>query len=162
MSVKHTEHSVKNARLVKMGIEPPSNWDNLEEVRAVLKQEIGVACTSAIYAGVEVVGKRYSLTEHDQTELVAQFQAIKEGALAVPYHADGELCRIYSAAEFAPVANAAFAHVFYHRTYCNHLNAWVKRATMKQLNGISYGAELPKDLAESMATILAATGGVTA
>lgn len=162
MSVRHRVDSVRDRQLANMGITPPDDWSNLEQVRTVKKREIGVACTAAIYAGVEVRGKRYSLTEHDQTELMAQLQTIKEGAPAVLYHADGELCRMYPAAEFAEIATAATAHVFYHRTYCNHMNAWIKRATMKQLDKIIYGAELPKDLAESMAEILAAEAGETA
>ena len=99
------------------------------------------------------------MTEHDQTELMAQFTTVKEGAAAVPYHADGELCRMFPAEEFTALAQAATAHVFYHRTYCNHLNAWIKRADLAELDSISYGAELPADLAASMAEIIKAAGG---
>jgi len=159
MSVEHKTHSVRDRQLQSAGITPPNDWNDIEQVRAVVKQEIGAACTAVIYAGVEVEGKRYSLTEHDQTELMAQLQSVKEGAAAIPYHADGELCRLYSAEEFAAVAQAATAHIFYNRTYCNHLNAWIKRATVKQLATIKYGVELPKDLAEAMGVILAAAAG---
>ena len=125
------------------------------ELRAAKLQEAGAACSAAIYAGVEVGEARYSLTEHDQTEIMAQLATVKEGAAAVPYHADGELCRMYPAAEFAALAQAATAHVFYHRTYCNHLNAWIRRAGLEELPSISYGADLPEDLAERMMGILA-------
>ena len=93
------------------------------------------------------------------TALMAQAQTVKEGAAAVPYHADGELCRMYPAEEFTALAQAATAHVFYHRTYCNHMNAWIARADLEELPAIVYGAELPKDLAASMAAIIAAAGG---
>lgn len=159
MSVQHTEHSIRDSRLRSRGIIPPTDWGDLAQVRAAKKQEMGANCTAHIYAGIEVDGKHYSLTEHDQTELMAQFQTIKEGAAAVPYHADGELCRMYPAAEFAELAKQATAHVFYHRTYCNHLNVWIARATVKQVAKIEYGSELPADLAESMAAILAAAAG---
>lgn len=158
MSVTHKEHSIRNKRLIDMGVTPPEDWNDIAQVRTAVKQRAGANCTAAIYAGVEVTGKHFSLTEHDQTEIMAQLQTVKEGAAAVPYHADGELCRMYTAAEFLEIAKAATAHVFYHRTYCNHLNAWIQRATLKQLDGITYGAELPKDLADSMAAILAAAG----
>ena len=159
MSVEHKTHSVRGRQLQSAGITPPEDWNDIAQVRAVVKREIGAACTAVIYAGVEVAGKRYSLTEHDQTELMAQLQSVKEGAAAIPYHADGELCRLYTAEEFAAVAQAAMAHIFYNRTYCNHLNAWIKRATLKQLATIKYGTELPKDLADAMGVILAAAGG---
>ena len=153
--------SVRDKRLKSLGITPPSDWGDVEQVRAAKLQEIGAACSAAIYAGVDVGGSHYSLTEHDQTELLAQAQAVKEGAAAVPYHADGELCRMYPAEEFTALAQAASAHVFYHRTYCNHTIAWLARADLAELDSIKYGVELPADLAERMAAILAAAGGGT-
>ncbi len=156
MGIEHREDSVRGLALRKLGVTPPEDWTDVEQVRAAKKAEMGVLCSQAIYAGVEVGGKCYSLTEHDQTEIMAQTQMVSTGAEAVPYHADGELCRLYPAAEFMEVANAAVAHVFYHRTYCNHLNAWIARATLEELEGIGYGAELPEDLNESVSAILAA------
>jgi hypothetical protein len=156
MSVAHKEHSVKNLRLKNSGIEPPADWSNVAEVRRVVRAQVGAACTAAIYAGVEVGGKRYSLTSYDQTEILAQLQAVRGGAESVPYHADGELCRIFPAAEFMDVANAAMQYIFYHRTYCNHINAWIERAALEELEGMAYGVDLPGDLAESMEAILGA------
>ena len=157
--IHHRPHSSGGWRLARLANPPPADWNDVEQVRAVKKQEIGAECSAAIYAGVDVGGSHYSLTEHDQTELLAQAQAVKEGAAAVPYHADGELCRMYPAEEFTALAQAATAHVFYHRTYCNHVNAWIARADLAELDSIKYGAELPADLAKSMAAIIAAAGG---
>lgn len=153
--------SVRTLRLKQLGIAPPADWGDVEQVRRAKREEIGLACTAAIYAGVDLGGSHYSLTEHDQTEIMAQYAVVKEGAAAVPYHADGELCRMYPAAEFTALALSATAHVFYHRTYCNHVNAWINRAGLEELAGIDYGAALPEDLAQSMAAILAAAGGDT-
>ena len=124
-----------------------------------LETPSNVSCSAAIYAGVDVGERHYSLTEHDQTEIMAQYTLVKEGTPAVPYHADGQLCRMYPAEEFAALAQAATAHVFYHRTYCNHLNAWIRRSGLEELAGIAYGGPLPEDLAQSMAAILSAAGG---
>ncbi len=151
--------SIRDMRLKEKGIVPPSSWDDLAEVRRVKLEEAGAACTEAIYAGVEVGGKRYSLKDHDQTEIMAQLQSVKAGAAAVPYHADGELCRMYAAADFTEIAEEATTHIFVCRTYCNHLNAWIRRASMKQLDKIYYGAELPKDLADSMAALVGGGSG---
>lgn len=151
--------SVRDLGLKRIGVTPPRDWSDVEQVRAAKLQEIGAACSAAIYAGVDVMGSHYSLYEHDQTEIMAQYTLVKEGAPAVPYHADGELCRMYPAEEFTALAQAATGHVFYHRTYCNHLNAWIRRAGLEELAGITYGGSLPDDLAASMAAILAAAGG---
>ena len=127
-------------------------------------KEVGDACTAVIYAGVEVETtqglERFSLTSYDQIELMSQQAAVAAGAEAVPYHADGELCRMFSALEFLGVAEAATAHIFYHRTYCNHLNAWIRRTEDPgMLQEIHYGAELPEDLDANMKSILGAMGG---
>ena len=159
MALNYRKDSLREIRLKQKGITPPKDWNNVDQVRAAKKQEIGLGCSAAIYAGIDVAGSHYSLTEHDQTELLAQAQAVKEGAQAVPYHADGELCRMYPAAEFSALAQAATAHVFYHRTYCNHVNAWIARAGLDELAAIEYGAELPADLAASMAQIMQEAGG---
>lgn len=151
--------SVKELRMAGAGITPPKDWGDVEQVRTAKLQEVGAACSAAIYAGVSVGDSHYSLTEHDQTEIMAQYAVVKEGAAAVPYHADGQLCRMYPAEEFAALAQAATAHVFYHRTYCNHLNAWIRRAGLEEMADIAYGAELPEDLAAGMAAIISAAGG---
>lgn len=157
--IQHREDSIKALNLIGKGVSPPDNWEDVAQVRRAKKEEVGADCSKEIYKGVEIDGKRYSLAEHDQTEIMAQLAVVKEGAAEVPYHADGELCRMYSAAAFTVLAQAATGHVFYHRTYCNHLNAWILRAELEELNEIYYGAPLPNDLAESMAGILAAAGG---
>ena len=112
MSIQHREDSIRDMKLERLGVTPPQDWNDVEQVRTAKKAEIGLACSAAIYAGIDVGGAHYSLTEHDQTELMAQFQTVKEGAEEVPYHADGELCRMYTAEEFTALTQAATAHVF--------------------------------------------------
>ena len=74
---------------------------------------------------------------------------------------DGELCRMFTAAEIGAVGQASIAHKLYHTTYCNHLFAWIRRATASELAGITYGAELPEDLAASMQALLTQAGSTT-
>ncbi|MDL2288259.1 hypothetical protein LJC32_02640 [Oscillospiraceae bacterium OttesenSCG-928-F05] len=129
---------------------------DVEAARAAKHTELSEVCQAVIYGGVTFGGKQYSLTDHDQAEIMAQLSFVKEGAAAVPYHANGELCRMVPAEEFAGIAQAATAHIFYHRTYCNHLFAWLRRADYDEFGGITYGAALPEDLAENMRRIVEA------
>ena len=80
MSIQHREDSIRDMKLERLGVTPPQDWNDVEQVRTAKKAEIGLACSAAIYAGIDVGGAHYSLTEHDQTELMAQFQTVKEGA----------------------------------------------------------------------------------
>lgn len=137
---------------------------SLEEKRAVKHAEISAASEAAIYAGMDVETtqgtEHFSLTEKDQINLTTAKNAVDKGAAAYPYHADGEMCRIFTAEEINAIAQASIAHKIYHTTYCNHLFEWIRRADAAELAGITYGAELPDDLAAHMQEILMQAGAV--
>ena len=135
----------------------------LEDKRAAKTAAMSAACNAAITAGMDVTTTQgtvhFSLQETDQINLTAAVTAVQQGAAGYPYHADGELCRMFTAAEIGAVGEASIAHKLYHTTYCNHLFAWIRRASAAELAGITYGAELPEDLAASMQALLAQAGG---
>ncbi len=157
--------SVRDKRLISLGITPPRDWSDVEQVREAKRQEISAACSAAITAGCGVSltdgsTGHISLTAEDQINLSTATQAVEQGAEGYPYHLDGQLCTLYPAADIAAMAQAATAHKLYHTTYYNHLAAWVRRCeTVEEVAAVTYGAALPEDLAENMAAILAAAGG---
>jgi len=137
----------------------------LAELQTAKLATVNTACNAAISAGCDVTladgsVEHYSLSETDQINLSAAVAVVQAGALAYPYHADGELCRLYPATDILLVGTAATAHKLYHTTYCNHLRAWIKRVeTVDELGAIMYGVALPDDLADNMAAIIAAVSG---
>ena len=137
----------------------------LEDKRSAKTAEMSAACNVAITAGMDVETtqgtEHFSLQETDQINLTAAVTAVQQGAAGYPYHADGELCRMFTAAEIGAVGEASIAHKLYHTTYCNHLFAWIRRASAAELSGITYGAELPEDLAASMQALLTQAGSTT-
>ena len=138
---------------------------SLEDKRAAKTAEMSAACNAAITAGMDVTTmqgtEHFSLQETDQINLTAAVTAVQQGAAGYPYHADGELCRMFTAAEIGAVGQASIPHKLYHTTYCNHLFAWIRRADAAELAGITYGAELPEDLAASMQALLTQAGSTT-
>lgn len=139
--------------------------DPMDGLRAAKEDELSAACNAAIVAGMDVETSRgtehFELTEVDQINLSTALGAVDAGASGHPYHSTRSLCRMFSADEIRAVSAAAVAHVLYHRTLCNHLLTWARRAeTAEELAGIAYTAEgLPEDLAANMAQVLAAAGG---
>ena len=118
----------------------------LEELLPEKLTELDNACRKAIVEG--------------QINLNVALEAVKAGAEGYPYHADGELCRVFSAADINAVAAAAVAHKLYHTTYFNHAKQWATHAkTADELAGIHYGAQLPEDLAANMAKVIASVSG---
>lgn len=133
----------------------------LDEIKAHKIADLSVACNAAIVAGMDVETtqgtEHFSLEETDQINLTTALTAVQAGASDYPYHADGQLCRMFTAAEIQTIAQASVQHKLYHTTLCNHLLTWARRAeTAEELAGISYTADnLPDDLAANMAAVLA-------
>lgn len=137
----------------------------LDEIRADKLAELSASCNAAITAGMDVETthgtEHFALQETDQINLTTALSAVQSGAVGYPYHADGQLCRLFTAAEIQAIAAASVKHKLYHTTLCNHLLTWARRAeTKEELTGITYAADgMPEDLAANMATVLAASAG---
>ena len=147
---------------------PDPNAKTLEELRVDKEAEISDACNAAIVAGMDVETaqgtEHFSLQETDQINLTTAYNAIISGAANYPYHADGQLCRMFTAEEITAISTASISHKLYHTTLCNHLLTWVRRAeTTEELGSITYSADnLPEDLAANMAQVLAAATAISA
>lgn len=137
----------------------------LDEIRTDKLAELSASCNAAITAGMDVETtqgtEHFSLQETDQINLTTALSAVQSGAAGYPYHADGQLCRLFTAAEIQAIAAASVKHKLYHTTLCNHLLTWARRAkTREELSGITYSADgLPEDLAANMAAVLSAAAG---
>ena len=124
---------------------------NLEYIRKMKLKELSAACQSAIINGFDVElsdGNTYhfSLTVQDQLNMLGLSVLIENGAQQIPYHADGELCRGYSAADFIIMTAAANTHKTYHVTYHNSLKNYVN--SIDNIEGISnvyYGMDIPEE-----------------
>ena len=137
----------------------------LDEIRTDKLAELSASCNTAITAGMDVETtqgtEHFSLKETDQINLTTALSAVQSGAAGYPYHADGQLCRLFTSAEIQAIAAASVKHKLYHTTLCNHLLTWARRAeTKEEISGITYAADgLPEDLAANMAAVLAASAG---
>ena len=137
----------------------------LDEIRTDKLAELSASCNAAITAGMDVETtqgtEHFSLQETDQINLTTALSAVQSGASGYPYHSDGQLCRLFTAAEIQAIAAASVKHKLYHTTLCNHLLTWARRAkTKEELSGITYSADgLPEDLASNMAAVLAEAAG---
>lgn len=150
---------------------PPEPYvPTLAELQAAKKQEIATACEQIIYAGINVSLSdgstgHYSLTVEDQLNLFGKQSQLAAGAAQLEYHADGQPCRYYTAADMQTIIQAAMWHVSYHTTYCNALNMWIAGVkTAEELQKVFYGTDVPleyqSDVLQSYLTQIAAlTGG---
>ena len=86
------------------------------------------------------------MTEHDQLNLFGKQVQLAAGTTELEYHADGQPCRYYSAADMQTIIAAAMQHVSYHTTYCNAVNMWIAGCeSTEEVQSIYYGADVPEE-----------------
>ena len=122
--------------------------ENPEEVLATAKEakigEMSETCANTITAGVDFNGYHYSLAIEDQLNMMDLVAMIQSGQATVPYHADGEDCRFYSAEEFMQLTDLATYHKLYHESYFNSLRGYINSMeTVEEVNAVEYGIEIP-------------------
>lgn len=129
----------------------PTPEELLAAAKASKRAEVSAACEQIIYNGINVTladgsTEHFSLTEHDQINLFCKQSQLAAGAERLEYHADGQPCRYYSAADMQAIIQAAMFHVSYHTTYCNALNMWIAGCqTPEEVQEIFYGADVPEE-----------------
>lgn len=124
--------------------------ETVEFVRSSKLTEMSRACNQIIEAGfdLELSGEshHFSLTTQDQLNLISLQGMLGQGALQVPYHADGETCRFYSAEEMDAIISAATGFKIYHTTYYNALKNYINSLdNIQDIAAITYGVELPEE-----------------
>lgn len=137
----------------------PTEDSMIDTVRENKLASVSATCEQLIYDGIDVTlsfgKKHFSLEIADQSNIDGIFNAVTLGATAYPYHADGELCTMFSASDLVLLYMSYKNFVTAQTTYCNALRQWIMREKDKDtLLAIEYGATLPDDLNEEMNKIL--------
>lgn len=159
----YCELKIENGTLVDIvPIEIPINIDNCKQEKLNILSSI---CNKTITNGFDIelsnASGHISLTAEDQINLSNAYTTIQNGATQYPYHLDEQLCQMFSADDIEKIAQTATAHKLYHTTYFNHLKAWIERCeTKEEIDAISYGSQLPEDLASNMESIISAASNL--
>ena len=130
----------------------------VDELRQSKLTEISTICYNTIIAGVDVETSQgvehFGLDINDQTN-IGNLALQAQAGSPVLYHADDKLCRWFTPVEMLAIAGTAIAHKTYHTTYHNHLKQWVNNEPdIESLRNITYGVDLPAELADNMAMLL--------
>jgi len=107
------------------------------------------ACNKTIENGfdIEIEGEvhHFSLDTQDQLNLIT-LSALTDTEEIIPYHADGEICKFYTAAEMKQIIAAATRFKIYQTTYYNALKAYINSLeTIEEIGAITYGIEIPEE-----------------
>ena len=137
------------------------NYQNikLKEAKVNKIAELSALCEQAIIDGVTIEDKHYSMALTDQLNLESLKTTIMAGAESVPYHANGESCRLYTSDDFLTIYNACAAHKISQTTYFNQLRQYVDDLTSAdEVCAVSYGQELTGKYLEAYNQIMDSLG----
>lgn len=135
--------------------------DLLTQAKQRKINEISLTSQSTIINGIEYGGKRYRLNTTDQINISA-LSAMAQLGNKVPYHADGEICRIFEPEEMLALTKAATSWVVYHTTYFNLLKHQIlEYDNIDDVNKVYYGIELKDEYQKIINTIVSSNSKAT-
>lgn len=115
----------------------------LEQAKENKIIELETICKQMIIAGVDVNGQHYSYDLEDQNNIKDAFDLASLTHLSVPYHADGESCRLYTPEEIVAVFVANKTNLTHHTTYFNQMKAYINTLSdVDEVQSIRYGDPL--------------------
>lgn len=96
--------------------------------------EIKKDCEDYIYAGTDVTYadgsvEHFTYTLADQSNISEMFTAVMAGATEYPYHADGEICKIYTKEQIVTIYGTLSLFKTEATTYHNSLKAQINAMT---------------------------------
>ena len=124
---------------------------SIDFVKTSKINEMSRTCNQVIEAGFDLQlsdgnTHHFSLTTQDQINLISLGSMAANGMESIPYHADGEICRFYTAEEITTILAQATAFKIYHTTYYNALKNYINSLdSIEDIAAITYGVELPEE-----------------
>lgn len=123
----------------------------LDFLKSAKIEEMSKDCNAAIINGFDVRLSdskiyHFDMTLEDQINISSLDAQIKAGAKEVPYHARGELCRMYSAEDIQAILIEGANFKIYHITYFNSLKNYINSLNRKEdVRDVVYGMNIPDD-----------------
>ena len=127
-------------------------------IRETKLAEMSYTCRQTIESGIdiEIRGEthHFSLSTQDQLNLM-NLNVMAQTQELIPYHADGETCVFYTAAEISQIFKAANDYKIYHTTYFNALKEYINALeTIEEIAANTYGVEIPEEYKSEVLRVL--------
>lgn len=130
--------------------------EELAEAKSQKTAEISALCQSAILNGVDVNGSHFSYSFADQNNISNMTTLALQTGLAVPYHADGEDCRLFTRDEIVELYVAEETNVTHNTTYNNQMKAYIDSLEdAAVIQAIKYGDPLTGEYLDTYNAMMA-------
>lgn len=132
--------------ITKVTDEEKEAWKKADEEKAFKialaskLEEISASCKTAITDGIDFNGSHYRYDAEDQNNISNAVTLANQTKLAVPYHADGESCRLFEPNEITNIYILEETNLTHNITYNNQLKLYVQTLTTKaEIEEVVYG-----------------------
>ena len=126
----------------------------VNQTRQAALERISGKCSAAIYSGVTVNGKHYTLSKNEQDALAIAQTKVDKGATSVIY-GDG----LTDAATITAISAAAYEWGVVCTTYYAYLKQYIAAETdVDKLAAIDFGKALPDSYMQQLTTLLSSAG----
>ena len=118
--------------------------------------ELSSICAENIVAGIDYNGQHYSYEITDQNNIESAVSLATATGLEVPYHAEGETCRLYTPDEIIAIYVTCETNLTHNITYYNQLKLYTQTLTTKEdVNNVAYGQMLQGEYLDTYVMIMA-------
>jgi hypothetical protein len=119
-------------------------------------------CGERIVAGVDMNNSHYSYDAADQANISSLVTLALQLDMSLPYHADGESCRLFTKAEIVDLYVLQQGNVTHHTTYNNQAKLMIEGMTTdEELDAFNYGDPLTGQYLENYNSMMAAAEAAT-
>lgn len=149
MEIQESEFNSLKIQIVDKAVNSSGEEISIQTLVENKIAEMSHCCEEEITKGFDIVlsdgiSHHFSLQIHDQIKISKLNDRAMAGESFLPYHADNEPCKIYSADDIRAINSAMEYIVEYQTTYFNSLKMYVSGMTSKDdIINVTYGTEIP-------------------
>ena len=166
MEIQESEFNSLKAQIVDKAVNSSGEEISIQTLIENKVAEMSQCCEGEITKGFDIVlsdgiSHHFSLQITDQIKISKLNDRAMAGESFLPYHADNEPCKIYSADDIRAINSAMEYIVEYQTTYFNSLKMYISGMTSKDdIVNVTYGTEIPDgDRSEVLSMMIAAAIG---
>lgn len=160
--ISEIEYIAIKSQIQEKAINEYGDIVSLDQLKEQKISQMSQACKDKITQGFDMIlsdGARhhFSLQLTDQLKITKLNDRAVAGMDFLPYHADGEPCKIYTAEEIIALNRNMEYIIEYETTYFNSLKLYISNMTDKNdIINLKYGDEIPVDFQSDVLKLLLA------
>lgn len=154
-------YKVENNKIIdvskseKKALLEKANEEKLKQAKAAKIYELTESCENVILRGIDYNKEHFSYNYSDQNNISNLVQMAKTTGMDVPYHSDGNLCKLYSPTDIYNIYILQEMNVTQNTTYLNQIKAYIDTLeNVDEINSVVYGQELTGEYLKNLNNIM--------